>query len=89
MDIQIGKVYIIQRAFTDMYKIGWTIEAPRKRMATLQTGCPDPLKLKAAYCTTSNVEKILHRLFTQQRVQGEWFKLSQSDLDLIQRLLAD
>lgn len=54
---------------------------PRKRIASLQTGHPEPLRLvKAIRCRTAAharaVERDLHIHFERQRMNGEWFDLS-------------
>ncbi|MFW2380926.1 MAG: GIY-YIG nuclease family protein [Acidimicrobiales bacterium] len=54
---------------------------PRGRVASLQTGHPEPLRLvKAIGCRTTAdaraVERDLHIHFERHRMNGEWFDLS-------------
>jgi hypothetical protein len=54
---------------------------PRGRVASLQTGHPEPLRLvKAIRCRTAAdaraVERDLHSHFERHRMNGEWFDLS-------------
>jgi hypothetical protein len=72
-------VYLLQdeQAAT---KIGISAD-PRGRIASLQTGHPQPLRLlKAIRCRTTAdaraVERDLHIHFERQRMNGEWFDLS-------------
>mmetsp|Transcript_60865 Transcript_60865/g.73129 ORF Transcript_60865/g.73129 Transcript_60865/m.73129 type:complete len:274 (-) Transcript_60865:330-1151(-) len=60
---------------------GGTIDDVRKRVSTLQTGTPFPLKLERAFrCPTPNLyEKYFHKLFKSRRGKGEWFDLSEQD----------
>lgn len=60
-------------------KIGKARE-PEKRLASLQTGCPTPLKLLAAlrgnihnWSSTKSFEAHLHEKFSPMRIRGEWF----------------
>jgi Meiotically up-regulated gene 113 len=60
-----------------MLKIGKAND-PKARMAELQTGCPDKLKLLAAVpCRSPKhaeyLEKQAHRCFQKYRARGEWF----------------
>jgi hypothetical protein len=40
-------IYIINAMGTDLYKIGFTDGNIEKRLASLQTGCPDKLTITA------------------------------------------
>ena len=55
----------------------------RSRMASLQTGNPNPLKLMACYVfqNAGYIEKALHQKFDPQRVRGEWFTLTAAQVD--------
>ena len=59
-------------------KIGVT-EEPNVRISAMQTGCPYELKLIGTGCTekrheAETMENILHDLFYDSWVRGEWFK---------------
>lgn len=58
-----------------LYKIGVSNDV-EKRMSTLKTGSGYPIMCLAYYKTKdkpTTVERILHKLFDEFRVQGEWF----------------
>lgn len=47
---------------------------PATRLASLQTGTPQLLKLLHSVPGTENDEAFLHHIFTPDRVSGEWFQ---------------
>lgn len=85
---QIQTLYILQNGDTNEYKIGITKNL-NKRLAQLQTGCPNELKIVKIYThhkrdVIEKYERIMHRYFTKcgcrLRPNGEWFKLTDSDI---------
>jgi len=80
----ISYIYIIQSE-NKLYKIGISTN-PRKRLSTLQTGSPVPLKLLIQFEGCDDDEKQLHDLFIHRRQRGEWFRLSDDDLASIKCL---
>jgi hypothetical protein len=72
-------VYFIR--CNEFTKIGITNDIDY-RLRSLQTGNPYPLELlcKFEYANALPIEGILHKRFSGRRVQGEWFKLSDTDL---------
>jgi hypothetical protein len=56
-------------------KIGVSI-APLERLATMQMGCPIPLRILALVEGGTGLEKEYHRRFTEDRSHGEWFHRS-------------
>ena len=65
----------------DLVKIGRTRGVPSGRLRELQSGCPVPLVLLAAFPAVSErdlaeAEVGLHRLFAPERKHGEWFERS-------------
>ncbi len=84
-------MYILQNGDTNQYKIGRTGNL-NKRLAQLQTGCPEELKIVKLYShyqekSVKRYERVLHRYFTQAgcriRKNGEWFELRQVDLNFL------
>jgi hypothetical protein len=77
-------VYIIRVGRTNLYKIGKTND-PEGRLQSLQTANPHKLKLlhvfKADNATAAEEE--LHRLLHGKRMKGEWFRLSDSEKDIL------
>jgi hypothetical protein len=70
-------VYFIEAEGLNRVKIGSADDA-RKRLAQLQVGCPSKLVLRGVLHTddATQLERIFHRDFAGQRVQGEWFKVN-------------
>ena len=73
-------VYLIRSGDTDMYKIGYTSGQIKKRMKSLQTGCPYPLSIVKVINDNQHKEKWLHEKFDMYRKHGEWFKLDNETL---------
>jgi hypothetical protein len=70
-------------------KIGFTSwEDPQHRMALLQSGNPERLRLICEAPGDRYSEKALHREFADDRMVGEWFACSARLLDLIKRIKA-
>jgi hypothetical protein len=57
-------------------KIGFSRSDPRRRMASLQTGCPLHLKLATFFPACRETERHLHMMFASDRASGEWFHWS-------------
>ena len=82
-----GYVYIL--AGGGFHKIGKTIN-PEDRIRWFETKLPFPVKLTHLIpCQNYGLaEKALHRKFAPRREHGEWFKLSESDLETIKQIKA-
>jgi predicted GIY-YIG superfamily endonuclease len=76
-------VYLI-RADNGLTKIGISYDVER-RLYTLDTASPVRLSLLFFFEPSNAVktEKYLHIKFDKKRVKGEWFNLSDSDIDWI------
>lgn len=83
-----GFVYFITSEPDEYVKIGWSLHNPSGRMRTLQTGCPEALRLMAYFPGTQEDERRLHATFEELHYRGEWFSLSYKLLDLV-RYLSD
>ena len=68
-----GWVYLITMEPDEYVKIGFTRRDPNARLNALQTGCPQPLHLRAFFPASQEEEKRLHAVFGELRYQGEWF----------------
>jgi hypothetical protein len=66
-----GSVYFIQAGGGDI-KIGFS-DNPAKRLAQLQTGQPQRLRLLATIPGDARREREIHARFARHRRQGEWF----------------
>lgn len=84
-------VYIIKIESDNKYKIGYTKKKLSERIKNLQTGSPDNIiaisEFKTKYPT--KLEKYLHRYYSDQRLEGEWFCLEESDIVKIKKQCLD
>ena len=67
-------VYFLRSGENGPIKIGFTGSAPTARLAALQTGNPEPLRLIGAIPGTMADEGKLHDRFAEAWLQGEWFR---------------
>jgi hypothetical protein len=64
-------VYFVRMG--DFVKIGYSA-TPKDRIASLQTGCPQPLEVLGIWnAGTKTDEKAYHERFAAHRTHGEWF----------------
>jgi len=73
---QVGFVYIAHTVGTNNYKIGSTRDI-RKRLSSLKTGNPHiaVIATKQSINRKSD-ERMLHKIFADSRIAGEWFALT-------------
>ena len=89
-----GYVYVLEAHPLTPVKIGYTTEL-RARIATLQTGCPYPLRCLHLVPAAQKLESWLHRLLRAERLTGEWFEGEATTAALIdlermaERMVAD
>lgn len=69
----IGYVYFVQEGTDGPIKIGWTKVEPLKRLAALENGNSNPLKLLGALVDHPDSEKTWHNRFSACRKHREWF----------------
>lgn len=74
-------VYFVTCREANAVKIGFSIE-PAARLPEIQWGCPLTLTLEAVMPGDHQDEVRLHRWFADDRITGEWFRLSEM-LELI------
>lgn len=77
-----GFIYFLLAEESNRVKIGYSID-PNLRLDTLQTGCPDELKLLKLVPGTQEQETECHKKWSGLRVRGEWFHASKPLLDWI------
>lgn len=80
-------VYFIQQGDSGAVKIGCS-RNPTQRLAGLQTGHSEPLRLLTCAVGSQAQERALHDRFAHLRVSGEWFRPDEELLAYI-RLVAD
>lgn len=68
-------IYVIGVEGSPLVKIGLAAD-PAARLAGLQTGNPQPLKLLYSHEGGRELESHLHATFFDQRIRGEWFDLT-------------
>lgn len=79
-------IYLMRDGHSGYTKIGKSIN-PTVREKTLQSEKPDTVSLKA-WKSTEDKERWLHDLYSEHRVRGEWFELSDHDIEYIAELFA-
>ena len=78
-------LYAIQAGDDGPVKIG-IASRPWERIATLQTANPVRLRGLAAWRGSAAEEAALHKLFAEDRLEGEWFKPSADLIALVEWL---
>ena len=79
--MEIGYIYLI-RNINFEYKIGITKKSVNKRVKQLQTGNPHQLEIVSFFFIKNynKVEKSLHNIYKNKRLNGEWFNLTKEDV---------
>lgn len=77
-------VYVAKAVGLDVYKIGRS-SGVFTRLSTLDRGTPFGIELIALIRTidAEELERFLHRIVKGPRVHGEWFQLTEEDLQTI------
>lgn len=77
-------VYLIRAGRTHLYKIGKSND-PQGRLQSLQTASPHKLKLLHVFRAdnAAAAEEALHGLLHDRRLEGEWFKLTSQEKDVL------
>ena len=65
-----------------LYKIGVTKQEKNKRLKQLSTGTVKELNIVKEYFTEQpyKIENVLHRMFSNKRINKEWFALDKDDV---------
>jgi len=86
-------VYIVGNKENRICKIGVSSFASFDgRLSHIQNGCPYKLEVFVAVCVSSRdkaftLEKRLHRIFKESRLNGEWFRVTQDMACLVDLLI--
>ena len=77
----IGYVYLFYDG--SYYKIGHTNREPKKRLEEVQIYNPNKLHLINSHKTINykKIEYLLHRRYSHKNIRGEWFDLSDDEVD--------
>lgn len=78
-----GFVYFIEAVGAEAIKIGFS-RNPAKRLRSMASGSPFPLRLLAVFPATQSAELVLHDELWAYRTHGEWF----NDCPLIRKAMA-
>jgi hypothetical protein len=82
-----GYIYIMGMG-SDLFKIGWTYNV-QKRLKEFQTANPVLAVVHAEHVTDPRLrESTLHKRYGGKRAAGEWFRLTEADIDEIKAYLA-
>ena len=73
-----GSVYLLRAIGTDRYKIGYATNI-EKRVKSISTGCPFPLRVVASRRGAPEHEYWLHHKLARWRVHLEWFEYRNED----------
>ena len=87
MNEENGHIYFAQSTFDgeDLVKIGFTNGDVDKRIREISGQSAVPVKLIKAMKGSMQTEKELHSAFSEYRVHHEWFRLSQSIKEFIEK----
>lgn len=73
-------IYVARAGDSNAYKIGWAT-SPRQRFSNLQVGNHTPIDVLSVFPVSGrHVERKIHDIFANQRIRGEWFSLTTTDL---------
>ena len=70
-------IYFIANESDTAVKVGYTSSNPLSRLAGLQTGHHEKLRLIAVTEGDEAAERRLHSIFASDRLEGEWFRPSE------------
>lgn len=80
---EVSTVYIVSAPGLGRVKIGMTDGSAAARLLQLQTGSPVALELFAEINCNPSRERMLHAIFSESHVHGEWFEAdAQTVLDV-------
>ena len=83
-----GNVYLMSNNHTGRTKIGMTKNEPKFRESTLQSEDPDvELNFHRRVLVMRDTEKYLHDRFADKRYRGEWFDLSDEEVEEAKSLI--
>lgn len=78
-----GFIYLFRQTNTDFYKIGMTqTESVNNRFIAFKTYSPHPVEIVSVIETENPIalEKKIHNIFSEKRLNGEFFRLNEDDV---------
>jgi len=83
-----GSVYLVKESSQGHYKIGRTVNV-KSRMKTFTVKLPFKVELSHSFPADDYItaERLLHENFTHRHVDGEWFSLTEGDVEWIKEIL--
>lgn len=83
-------VYVIRRSgdTSGLVKIGYSVDI-QKRMSAMMTSAPEGFDLIYALDGDRNLERTLHRFFSEKRSAREWFNLTEEEIRSIPYIQAN
>lgn len=82
VNLKLSHIYLMLNQIDGLFKIGRSLN-PEYRERTLQSQMPSIIKIFISPLTFQGNENKLHRIFSEKRVRGEWFRLTESDVEFI------
>ena len=80
-------IYFVEAEGTNCVKIGFTSRSVEQRIAELQTGQPQRLRLWGSIPGECDAEQGLHKEYAALRTNGEWFSPADSIYHTIRNLI--
>lgn len=82
-------VYVFRITGTDYYKIGFTVKDVNRRLQAMKMYNPNSIEIFCLIKTSdpAKLEKELHGKFNKNRMNGEFFKLSSEDLEILKQYM--
>lgn len=85
MNESVNYIYVMKNQRNGFFKIG-SSKNPEYREETLQAEEPEIVKISATP-GPKEIERQLHRLFSDKRLRGEWFRLTDEEAETIPNLI--
>ena len=82
------KLYAIEAPRYGAIKFGISAN-PKDRLAEMQVGCPERLRLLGFIDGGLQLEREIHTILGSSRIRGEWFNCSDDMVSLVAGLISD
>lgn len=87
---EVGNVYLMKNELNGRIKIGRTKGEPVYRERTLQSQEPEVnLIFHREVLRMNETERYLHKMFESKRFRGEWFELSEGDIEKAKSIIKE